>query len=144
MLFFFTNLLKHTRKGFQQEPITLLQFSNKNLCVVNLIKVYLEKTKTIRNGTDKLLISFQKPHKAISTETLSRWLKLIISMSGIDIKSKNIKAHSTRSQATSIAAWTGMSVTTIMKAAGWSRQTTFTKFYKKKITENLGQAVLER
>ena len=143
-IIFFTNLLKHTRKGFQQEPITLLKFTNLNLCVVNLIKVYLEKTKTIRNGTDKLLLSFQKPHKAISTETLSRWLKLIISLSGIDIKSKNIKAHSTRSQATSIAAWTGMSVTTIMKAAGWSRQTTFTKFYKKRITENLGQAVLER
>ena len=139
-------MLKHTRIGSQQEPITLLRFDNSSLCVLTLLKYYISKTSDIRKNSDKLLISFQKPFKEVSCDTISRWIKLIMSFSGIDIKSKNIKAHSTRAQASSIASWKGISIATIMKAAGWSRETTFSQFYKKLpvIKGNIGQAVMER
>jgi hypothetical protein len=55
------------------------------------------------------------------------------------------KARSTRSAAASIASNSGIPVATILKRIGWSKESTFAKFYKKNIVEedkNIGQSLL--
>ena len=72
---------------------------NDKLCIVTTVKEYMTRTKHQRTGT-KLLISTVKPHNSVSKQTISRWIKLIMSKAGIpDI----FKPHSTRAASVSQA-----------------------------------------
>ena len=140
-IFYVNSLLKQSKPGKHIAPIELIAFpDNKKLCVVDTIKAYLHKTENLRNGEKQLFISFAKPYKAISKDSLSRWIKHSLQEAGID--TGKYKAHSTRAASTSAAAQRGVPTDTILKAAGWSRMSTFSKFYKKG-TENLGQGLLD-
>ena len=65
----------------------------------------------------------------------------IVNKSGLD--TELFSAHSTRSASTSAVARCGLPVDAIMKAAGWSAVSTFTRFYKKVAKQNLGQTLLQ-
>ena len=123
----FTDLLKHSRRKAQQAPIDILGFHDESLCVIRLLRIYIQLTKDLRGSEQRLLISFRKPYKAIGPETISRWIKHVLKASGINV---NIKAHQTRGISTSLAKAAGIPIGEIMKAAGWAQQTTFNKFYK--------------
>ncbi|WAR14518.1 LOW QUALITY PROTEIN: hypothetical protein MAR_004623, partial [Mya arenaria] len=101
-----------------------------DLCVVKTLDVYIEQSSGKRGEVSDLFISVQTPHKGVSTETISRWLKSVLTSAGIDTKQFK-KGHSVRSAATSAAFGTGTSIQTIMNAAGWSSECTFNKFYNK-------------
>ena len=79
----------------------------------------------------QLFISYTKPHKAVSPDTVSRWIKTTLVDAGID--TSKYSAHSTRSASTSAAKGNNISIPTIMKIAGWSQESTFTKFYDKPV-----------
>ena len=79
---------------------------NKALCTKCTLAAYISRTKALRgNGPNdfvfKLFISYIKAHKPISTDTLSRWIKLVLASAGID--TSVFKAHSVRGAATSHA-----------------------------------------
>ena len=57
-------------------------------------------TKDKRGQESRLLISFQKSFKAVTVDTLSRWLKANMSQVGIDID--QFKPYSGRAASTSI------------------------------------------
>ena len=140
-VFFITKLVKQSKPGRHIAPIELLAFpQNRKLCVISTLKIYLEKTRTIRGQETNLFISFAKPFKAVSKDTLSRWIKESLRHAGID--TAKYSAHSTRAASTTAACKRGLSVENIMKAAGWSRSATFSKYYQKK-TENLAQGLLD-
>lgn len=143
-VFYIDNLLKHSRKGHHQEPIEFLKFTdNKKLCIIDIIEEYLRRTKDFRtqeNGT-KLLLSYQAPHKPVSKDTVKRWIKVVMEMAGIDIDI--FTPHSTRAASTSYASKEGVSIKTILSAAGWSQENTFAKFYKKEVKTNFGQKIIE-
>ena len=140
-VFQINSLLKQSRRGYHQAPIEFLAYpENTKLCVVSVLHDYLARTRQIRNSCDQLLISYQKPHQAITKDTLARWLRDVLTKSGVD--TEVFSAHSTRSASTSAAARCGLPVDTIMKAAGWSATSTFTKFYKKAPKQNFGQTLL--
>ena len=135
-------LIKQSRKGKHLAPIEFLAFpDNSSLCVLSVLREYLRRTVDIRGDTQILLISYQKPHKAVSTDTLARWLKEVLTRAGID--TLQFGAHSTRSASTSAAVVRGTPVDVVMKAAGWSAASTFTKFYRKPPSTNMGQALLD-
>ena len=48
------------------------------------MKEYLRRSKPLRGDSTKLFISFMKPHKHISRESLSRWIKTVMEAAGID------------------------------------------------------------
>ena len=48
----------------------------------------------MRKDVKKLFISFHKRHKAVSKDTISRWLKCVLEEAGIDMSI--FKPHSTR------------------------------------------------
>ena len=125
-------LAKQSRQGKPIEEFFFPTFpSNITLCPVNTLRVYLTKTKPLRGDESKLFISFIKPHKAVTSSTIARWLRTILELSGID--SSIFGAHSTRSASTSAAARGGVTLEDILKAANWSSESVFQKFYHKKV-----------
>ena len=47
---------------------------NKNLCVCHRIDLYLDKIKEFHKIEAQLLLSFIKPHKGVTTQTIFRWI----------------------------------------------------------------------
>ena len=68
---------------------------NIRLCPVHSLTLYLEKTRELRGTADQLFIAIIKPHLPVASCTIARWLKKVISNSGID--TNVFKAHSVRS-----------------------------------------------
>jgi site-specific recombinase XerD len=83
----------------------------------------------------KLLLSHIKPHKPISSATLGRWLKDIISRAGID--TDIFKAHSVRGAAATSSFNIGIPLQDILKLADWSTDSTFRRFYYKPTNQPL-------
>ena len=145
--FFVNSLLKHSRRGTHQSPIELNSFEeNKALCVIRVLHEYLNRTRPLRGDCKNLFITLLAPHKAVSTDTISRWLKETLARAGVD--THVFTAHSTRSASTSAVKESGAPISVIMNAAGWTNATTFAKFYHK-VTQadpdrNFGQAIMTR
>jgi len=75
------------------------------------------------------------------SSTLARWHKTLLEKAGID--TSFFKAHSTRSAATSAASNAGITTADILKAADWSSESVFTKFYYRPLRSGVfGEAVL--
>lgn len=103
---------------------------HKKLCVVECLKTYELRTQPIRSPlSSQLLISFRKPYQPVSSPTLSRWVRNTMQMAGIDISI--FGAHSVRGAISTKALQKGCSLSDIMKAADWSRESTFKTFYFK-------------
>ena len=94
----------------------------------------------LRGEQSQLLVSFVKPHKAVTKDTVARWVKPILQKSGID--TAKFTSHSTRAASTSCVKAAGLNLRQIMKSAGWSNSATFAKFYDKHIGgDNFGSTV---
>ena len=143
-VFLLTSLLKTSVPSRHLTHIELLAYpGDPNLCVINCLNAYLERTKPHRSGILQLFLSFQKPFKAVSCDTISRWLKSVLDMAGID--TNIFSAHSTRTASTSCAKAKGLPSHVIMAAADWHSESTFAKFYDKCILkENFGCKLLEQ
>ncbi|XP_073952952.1 uncharacterized protein [Choristoneura fumiferana] len=124
-----TDVIKTSVSTKSQPTINLPFFeSNPQICPARALKAYLNKTKLIRNNEPYLWITFKKPHRRASSQSISRWIKCVMSESGID--TSTFSSHSTRHAASSIAKKRGVQWDIIRKAAGWTKNSnTFAKFY---------------
>lgn len=124
--------VKQSRPGYTQPVIKLECYAaNESLCVAHTMSEYLRRTKDLRGSANDIFISYIKPHKSVSTETISRWVKTVLCEAGIDVN--YFTAHSTRAASTSSAIRAGVVVDEILQAAGWSGMNTFAKFYNKPV-----------
>ena len=73
-------------------------------------------------------MSVISPHKAVSPETISRWLKQVLSEAGID--TIKYSAHSTRAAAATKAG-VKLDVANILASVGWKSSHNFERFYRK-------------
>ena len=72
----FPGLLKHTRPGVHQENIILQSYGqNKSLCIVSLLRLYMNRTASLRGQETQLFITTQPPFKGVARATISRWVK---------------------------------------------------------------------
>ena len=135
--------LKHTKPGRHQELFEYLPYEpDKALCIYEHLSEYVDSTKPLRD-CPKLLISYIRPHKAVSKDTVARWLKVTLGSSGID--TKKFTVHSYRAASTSSNKAAGLNLTEILKTAGWSNAQTFAKYYNKPLESvNYGYKLLER
>lgn len=134
--------LKTTKPGRHIDPIELTAFEpDINLCVVTHLDQYLIQTEKLRGSTSQLLISYVKPHKAVSNTTIGKWCKAALKDAGIDVT--EFTSHSGRSASTSYASQTSLTLKEILKAGGWSNAQTFAKHYQKPIIKNFGSSLLE-
>ena len=125
----FYTKLKQTRKGHHLAPLKFRVYREPKLCVVNNLTEYLKKTQGKRSD-GALFISYQRPHKRVSKDTISRWVKEMMTNAGVN---PNFVSHSSRSAASSCALQKGVSLKEICDACGWSSQKTFASHYRKEI-----------
>ena len=144
--FYIPTVLKMTSLTFHQEPLEFEAFPDNNkLCVINCINEYLHRTELIRENIEgenkQLILSYAYPHGAVKSATLARYVKSFLGEAGVDLTV--FTAHSMRSASTSKANNMGLSLKDINKAAGWRNTSTFRRFYKFPVKQNLGTVLLE-
>ena len=137
-----SSLAKQSRQG---KPITEFFFPSfphdPGLCPVVTLKAYEERTVPCRVGETKLFLALIKPHKAVTSSTIARWLKSLLEAAGID--TTVFTAHSVRGASSSAAANLGITTNDILKAADWSSESVFQRFYYKPAEDpSYGRAVL--
>ncbi len=133
-VFQLTEHIKQNRPGNVFSTFHVGKYHQEELCVYHTLKSYLYRTAPLRGGTStRLLISYVKPHGAVTTNTLSRWIKQVLTSSGID--TSIFKAHSTRSASVSKVS-NFLPVDVILKHVGWSSDCVFRKHYNKPIVDN--------
>lgn len=126
----------------------LLQFrvfkDNPDLCVASLISYYINETKHLRTPEEKyLILTHKKPHHKATSQTISRWLKKVLHLSGVN--TDIFSGYSTRHASTSAAYRSGTNIDTIRNAAGWTNTSNvFNKFYNLPVTcnDNFESAIL--
>jgi hypothetical protein len=126
--------IKTSAPGRYQPLLCFARFeSHENLCIVRLLEHYLSRTKDLRPSTcDFLFISLSKPFRAVTSQTISRWIKQALRECGVD--TSVFSAHSTRHASTSRAAGRGVSLDIIKRAAGWTGESrVFANFYNRPI-----------
>ena len=128
IVFTFSKPLKQCNPRTQVKPLVLKAYTHdESLYVFSTLKEYLRRTETLRVTGSQLLISFQKPHKAVSRDTISRWIRTVMQLSGISLDV--YKAHSTRAVSVSAAHRAQVPIQEILSKAGWSSAQTFAIYY---------------
>ena len=121
--------LKHEKAGKSRRPLKIFASQDRDICVLTTLKDYLRRTQSLRKGQSQLFISYVKPHKAVTCDTIRRWLLTAMATAGIN--THVFKAHSTRSAGTSAALRNGTPIKDILNSAQWSSSRTFEQFYNK-------------
>lgn len=136
-----------TSAPHRYQPLLKLPFfrSNPNLCVASTLSCYLNRTAALRQSGkfSKLFLTYKKPYKEATAQSISRWIRLVLGRSGID--TSLFTAHSTRHAATSAAVNRGINIDTIRNTAGWTASSdVFAKFYNRPLMtpHNFANAIL--
>ena len=134
--------IKQGRPGFKPQLVELLHYPhNQKICVYFYMKEYIERTALLRNKATKLFITAKKPHRPVSADTVSRWIKQVLTLAGVD--TETYKAGSTRAASVSKAKEAGLPMEKILQAGGWTRTSTFNTYYNKSIENvSFAQAIL--
>lgn len=122
------------------DPITFWA-SGLDLCPVSTIKAYIDRTAPWREGENaetQFYLSYEKPHHAITTSTIGRWLKTVLGNVGVD--TTKFTAHSNRAPSSSKYNTLGASVTGIMECGNWKSNSVWQSFYHKPIVSDLREA----
>ena len=137
-IFLFKARTKTTKQGVTQPHLEVRRLKEHKCCVYTTLEEYIRRTKELRTSSD-LWISPVKPYKPVGRQTISRWLKELLKLAGIDTAVYN--PHSTRMAAVSKAHKMGVGMHTILKTAGWRTESNFKKFYLRKTvgTSNRGK-----
>ena len=130
--FYIKTIQKTTRPGKHQPPLFFQSFKpNEKLCIINCLEEYRLYTDLKRENLEgtpqQLILSYPYLYKPVNSQTIARYLKIFLGTCGIDITI--FTAHSTQSVSTLIINNMELSIKDIQKAAGWSGDSTFRKYY---------------
>ena len=109
--------------------------TSKLLCPVRALKLYLDRTRSLRTkGNFRLFLPVKKGIEDISAKTISSWLcrtiRLAYESSGAEfLANHSVKAHEVRALASSWALFNSASLSEILSAGFWRCQDFFTSFY---------------
>ena len=132
IVFTFNKPPKQFNPRTQVEPLVLKTYiHHESLCVISTLREYLQRTETLRVTGSQLLISFQKPHKAVSQDTINRWIRTAMQLSGINLDA--YKARSRRAASVSASHRAQVPLQEIIGKAGWSCAQTFAIYYDKNL-----------
>jgi hypothetical protein len=106
-------------------------------CPVRMIKYYLKRTEKYRLGKRKFFISLNPSRKDVTKNALALWLRDLIMDAYKDAKLTpplgTSRTHEIRKISTSLGFATNVSMVTLMKAAYWRSESTFTSYYLRDI-----------
>ncbi len=103
------------------------------LCPVRALCIYMDRTRSFRSS-EQLLVCYggQQKGKAVSKQRLAHWIVDAIALvyqSQGEPCPMGVRAHSTRSVASSYALAHSTSLADICRAAGWATLNTFVRYY---------------
>ncbi len=103
------------------------------LCPVRALRIYVTCTRSVRSS-EQLFVCHggQQKGKAVSKQRLAHWIVEAVALayqSQGEPCPLGVRAHSTRSVASSHALAHGASLADICRAAGWATPNTFARFY---------------
>ena len=101
--------------------------SDLKICPVRCMKEYIKHTGTLRQHHFRLFIITCEPFSPARDQTISKWVKSIMALAGIDINLYS--PHSFRSASSSKAFQAGVALSSIMQRAGWLCKSTFVDHY---------------
>lgn len=118
-------------------------FEDQTRCPVETMRAYIDRSKEWRSSVaakTSLCIALVAPHSAVTSNTISRWVKALLELAGIDLST--FTAHSTRGAAASAAAAKGATIESILSAGSWTIESTFNRFYKRVPNTTVASLVL--
>lgn len=114
------DLLKTSSPGKHIGELNFPRYpNNERLCIVRVMRHYLERTKDLRKTVTTLFIVTQKPHRGVSRDTIGRWMKSVMCGEGIDISI--FKPHSTMTASFARK----LPMATVRKTVGWKSDSVF-------------------
>ena len=125
--FALTDYVKKDRPGSVLGNVALYIYPEKKFCVYETLQAYLQETRLCRSS-QRLLVSYIKPFKAVTSATNGRWIKTVLTQAGID--TNVFTAHSKRSASTSKAAAAAVPVDIILATAGGLQKVHFGGFIR--------------
>ena len=141
--FVINDIVKQSAPGRTQPELVIPIFQvEPKLCVYTCLCEYIKRTKPLRGEETRLFISYIKPHKWVSKDTIARWVKIVMQQAGVD--ERLFKPHSTRAASTSKAFCANVPLASIIKAGSWKSECVFRKFYNKPIesAQDFAQSIL--
>lgn len=143
---FIHNRIKTSRVNRTQPVISLpFYINNESICVATTLLLYINMTKGLRNSVcNRLLITLKKPYRNASSQTISQWIRRVMSRAGVD--TTVFASHSTRHASTSLAGRKGIPWDIIRSAAGWSKDSkSFATFYNRPVRDpySFARAILD-
>ena len=113
---------------------------DRGLCPVRAIKVYLDRTKELREGKKLLFVSYKSGHKGdIHKNTVSSWVRKLLHFSYSSapedvVKLTSARTHEVRALASSMAFRGSMELEEVLKACSWKSANTFTTHYLRDVS----------
>ncbi len=107
------------------------------LCPVRALRIYVDRTRSVRSS-EQLFVCHggQQKGKAVSKQRLAHWIVEAVALayqSQGEPCPLGVRAHSTRSVASSHALAHSASLADICRAAGWATPNTFPRFYNLRV-----------
>ena len=142
------SLTKKRKTGAPLKECFFASFAqDSRLCVVQCLRAYEKATENPRNiqpgAPPPLFLSYVKPYKPVTSQRIAHWIKDTLKRAGVD--TNTFKAHSVRGASTSTAVGKGLHIADVLKAADWTRESTFQQFYYRSSSsteKNFAQTVL--
>ena len=143
------SILKHSRKGGPATKVDCVTWDAPELNVADYVLFYMNKTlkyrikswKKYKTEVKQLFLS-HRTGKPIKRQTISRWIREIMKMSGIDISF--YAPHSGRSASISEATRRGASPNKILEQGNWSNLGTYQRFYNREDQDTpIGRLILQ-
>lgn len=124
---------RKTQKRGALKTFSIKRLSDHQVDPVAAAERYMQLTEDLRNSANEknLFIGSVRPHKPVVGSTIASWIKRQLHEGGVD--TQTFSAHSTRGAASSRAAARGVPIQAILKAANWSSESTFAKFYRREL-----------
>ena len=79
------SLLKHSKPGRSTAPIIFHRYPHgRQLCPLRAIQDYIQQRNLLAPQVEEFFITHRKPYRPASKDTLARWVKNVLTSSGID------------------------------------------------------------
>ena len=143
------DILKTTRRGQPPKVVKCVKWDDPELDVAYYVHKYIDRTFIFRRRSYnkglglpcQLFLSYQTG-RPVTTATLSRWIKDVMSMAGID--TNMFLPGSTRGASVSAAERRGASISQILSAGSWTNLGTYQKYYQRRRADTpVGRLILE-
>ena len=128
--------------------VTCVSWDEDSLNVCDYVCTYITRTFVFRNrsynagrGKPAQLFLSHRTGRPVRHSTISRWVREVLGLSGIDLGS--FGPGSTRGASTSAAVRQGASAAQILQAGDWTNLGTFQRFYHRSVGDTpVGRLIL--